>query len=56
MSMRGYGKWFLQKEDGSETLEVLALTAIAAALAILAARIFLLAKGEVSSKVQQALG
>lgn len=54
--MERYYEWFLRKEDGSETLEVLALTAIAAALAILAARVFLLAKGEVSSKVQQALG
>ena len=56
MSMREYRKWFLQREDGSETLEVLALTAIAAAIAVLAARVFQLAKGEVSSKAQQALG
>ena len=56
MSMREYRKWFFQKEDGSETLEVLALTAIAAAIAVLAARVFQLAKGEVSSKAQQALG
>ena len=45
MSMREYRRWFLQKEDGSETLEVLCLTAIAAAVAILAARVFMLAKG-----------
>ena len=56
MSMKGYGRWFYQEEDGSETLEVLCLTAIAAAVAILAARVFMLAKGEVSSKAQQALG
>lgn len=55
-TMAAYMKWMIKEETGSETLEVLIMTAIAAGAALIAYRVFKNAKGTVVSKTQEVLG